>query len=574
MGGNAGSLVSRRRIAILVGLILAATAMWVAAPWVPVLVTRSVVRRTAIGFLWALLGLQVAIFVIVPAGCVLVGLSLYRARRRFAPRLWTKRLLLLGVTCLIGFGLLEAGAMAMHARAHRDPVLPTRFPEDDAPRTGGPQRADIYIVVIGESTAVGEPYDKWLSPGEIVRWKLAEVFPERQVAVDVLARKGSNLRPMIRRLAQLRRRPDAILVYAGHNEFQTIVPWSRAVPHYLDSPPPTSTAGRLEQLGRLTSLGRMICDAIETQRLDAAPPREVTRELVDVPSYTPEESAQFLADYRASLDTVASYCNRIGAVPILVVPVGNDAGFEPNRSVLPPETPRAERVEFVRKLEEARRAESDDASWALALYRSLTDQQPGFAEAHYRLARLLASSGDYPGACQHFALARDLDGMPQRCLTSFQNACREVAQNRGCVLIDTPALFSSIVPDGILDDRLFHDAHHPTLLGYTAISQEILDRLGARRAFGWPDGREVPTIDPCECAAQFKVGPRELSNVLVHSSTWYRGAAYFRHDPTARLAKSDRLIEAAYRIVSGTPPEAAGIPGLGCRPALTVPAVN
>ena len=51
---------------------------------------------------------------------------------------------------------------------------------------------------------------------------------------------------------------------------------------------------------------------------------EVTRDLIDVPAYTPEEGARFLADYRDNLDAIAAYCNQIGAVPILVVPAGNE----------------------------------------------------------------------------------------------------------------------------------------------------------------------------------------------------------------------------------------------------------
>ncbi len=574
MGGSAAARRIRRRLARVVGIVLAASAVWVLAAWVPVFVPRGVIRPITSGFLWALLGLQVAILVIVPAGLVLLGLWLYQARRRRAPGLWAKRMLLLGVSCLLGLGLLDAGAWALHSWVHRSPALPTRFPEDEQPRANGPQRADIYIVVIGESTAVGEPYDDWLSPGWIVGWKLAKVFPERRVAVDVWARKGANLRPMIDRLTYLKRRPDAILIYAGHNEFQAIIHWSHGVPHYLDQSLDVAPSERLKRLGRFTNLGHLICETMESEGMDAPPRPVATRELIDVPSHTPEEGAQFLAEYRDNLDTIASYCNQIGALPILVVPASNDAGFEPNRSFLPPETTRAERAEFAREFERARRAEADDPGRALELYRSLTDRQPGFAEAHYRLARLLERSGHWPEARRHFALARDLDGMPMRCLTSFQDACREVGKKRNCVLIDAPALFSTLVPDGILDDRLFHDAHHPTLLGYVALSQEILNRLAARKAFGWPTGRDVPVIDTCECAARFNVGLPEWVTVLEHASAWYRAAAYIRHDPSERLAKSVRLTKAARRIAAGTPPEASGVPGLGCRPTLTAPAID
>ena len=49
-----------------------------------------------------------------------------------------------------------------------------------------------------------------------------------------------------------------------------------------------------------------------------------------------------------------------GVLTILVVPPGNDAGFEPNRSTLPPETPRAEREAFCKAVLEARDLERTD----------------------------------------------------------------------------------------------------------------------------------------------------------------------------------------------------------------------
>lgn len=566
---------TRARIArflkVIVGIVLFVSAIGLLAQdLVPV--PRWFVRRMIVGFLSAVLVLQIAILIVAPIASLLLGMLVYRARRQHGSTLWTARPLLLAVSCLVGFGLLEAGAVAQRAWTHRYPALPTRFPENDQSRAGSTERGSIHILVIGESTALGQPYDAWLSVGAIVGWKLAGVFPGRRVSVDVWARKGANLEQMRLRLATLRRRPDAVLIYSGHNEFQSVFPWGRVVPHYLDESQPASLTSRLERFGRVTNLGRLICDTIESQRLDTAPSPKVTRSLVDVPSYTHDEAAQLLARYHDHLHAITAYCNRIGAVPILVVPAGNDAGYEPNRSVLAPETSRSKREEFARQFQYARRMEAVDPSRSLALYRSLADQQPGFAETHYRLARMLERSGDWSGASRHFTLARDLDGMVQRCTTPFQDACREVGEKHHCVLIDGPSVLSKLVPDGILDDRLFHDAHHPTLFAYITLAQEVLNGLRARRAFGWPVEIDVPVIDPDDCATQFKVGTAAWATVLEHSSVWYRASAYFRHDPSDRLARSRQLAEAARRIALGTSPEATGVPGLGSRPTLTFPA--
>ncbi len=389
--------------------------------------------------------------------------------------------------------------------------------------------------------------------------------------MEYKARGGANLEPMHLSMADVDRRPDAIVVFAGHNEFQARYPWSREVTHYRDLAPPATTVSRLEGLGRLTSLGRLILHAIDLRRLCTAPPPKPTRRLVDVPSFTPQEGSAVVGDYRDRLAAISAYCRRIGAVPILIVPPGNQAGYEPNRSVLPPETTAAAREAFARRFEAARKAEARDPSAGVALYRELLEEQPGFAEAHYRLARLLERAGDWAEARRHFQESRDLDGMPQICTTALQNACRSVGARHGAIVVDGPAVFRALLPDGILDDRLFHDAHHPTFRGYVALAQDVLNQLRARRAFGWPGGREAPVIDADECARHFKLGAEEWAAVCQYGGEWYEADAFIRHDPSERLARARRCKAAARAIAGGLAPEMTGIPGLGIHPRLDAP---
>ena len=95
----------------------------------------------------------------------------------------------------------------------------------------------MTLVVVGESSAAGAPFEKWLSIGRIVAWQLGEVIPGRRVRALVLASPGDTLETQYHRLAELRRRPDAVIVYCGHNEFLARIPWSRKVPHYRDDKP-------------------------------------------------------------------------------------------------------------------------------------------------------------------------------------------------------------------------------------------------------------------------------------------------------------------------------------------------
>ena len=42
---------------------------------------------------------------------------------------------------------------------------------------------------------------------------------------------------------------------------------------------------------------------------------------------------------RRRLEAMVSYAERVGAVPVLIVPAANDAGYAPNRSFLAASTP-------------------------------------------------------------------------------------------------------------------------------------------------------------------------------------------------------------------------------------------
>ena len=58
--------------------------------------------------------------------------------------------------------------------------------------------------MVGESSAAGAPFEKWLSVGEIVAWKLGEAMPGRRFRAVVLAHPGDTLEIQYRKLAELR----------------------------------------------------------------------------------------------------------------------------------------------------------------------------------------------------------------------------------------------------------------------------------------------------------------------------------------------------------------------------------
>ncbi len=490
--------------------------------------------------------------------------------------------LLLCVSLIFGLIATETvGAIWQHG-ARRRTAVPARGLQEDSPSTpsafaaGTPQdiplpttfeevqeNGEINLVVVGESSAAGVPYNFWVSIGEILGWQLRELIPGQPVRVDVAAGSGDTLEGQHEKLGELVRRPDVLIIYCGHNEISARFPASSDRRHYIDEMLPTVwsiLADRMEDVSHVT---RLIRDTAEKCRIAIPPSRGGNRALVDGPVYTPAEYNTLLLDFRRRLELIVAYAERIGALPILIAPPANDAGFEPNRSFLPASSTRDEREAFRRDFLAARRIEDTDPKRSLEQYRSLLARQPGFAETHYRMAQLLERNAAWDLAYDHYILARDFDGFPMRMPSDFQRTYHEVAARHACILIDGQSYFHAIGRHGLLDDALFHDSMHPSLRGQIALAQAILQALQVRRACGWPRDLPAPVIDPARCARHFGLTPDVWKRICLWGIMFYDLTTWARYDPTNRLEKKVAFATAANRIEAGEAPESVGLPNVG-----------
>jgi hypothetical protein len=457
--------------------------------------------------------------------------------------------------------LMELGSAAQLHWARRLPAFPTRLRSEPG----------LYIVVVGESSARGDPYQPWVSIGQIVAWQLERVFPGRPIEVDIRAEGGLVLEQALLPLVKLARRPDAIIVFAGHNEFQTRFGWSRNVAHYVEEGPRHPLV--LAEFARsISSTCTLIFNSLDRYHGQVRPLPKITRATVDHPICTPSEHEFLRNDFQIRLEALAGYCSQIGCLPIFIVPGSNDGSFEPNRSVLAGSTSVETRAAFERRFRAIRDGEDRDPAVAIRAYRALIDEHPEFAESHYRLGRLLARAGEWDGAGRHFTLARDLDGFPLRCPSDFQDAIRSAARDQHAIMVDAPSVLARVSPHGILDEHLYHDAHHTSLVGLVALANDLLDQLAKRKAFGWPESIPAPRVEPSECALRFGLDSNKWAEVCERSFDFYVRTAYVRYDPSGRERAGDLYHRAAIELRSGQIPSETELRALAISPALVKPA--
>jgi hypothetical protein len=534
---------SLRLLAIALPIAVLMTAAVVLPGWIPVLpraVRRWMVEAALRGVLIGYSGLVLAALIGTPMTVWLAS----RSRRKGRIRPGILRGFAICLVCLVSMVVLELGSAAWRGWMHRFPTLPTTF------AASAPE--EYRIVVLGGSSALGEPYRPWLSVGQIVAWQLQQAVPARRFACEILAWLGDSLEKQHHKLAGLKQRPDAVIIYSGHNEFAARFEEERD-PWVVEEP-----GNRiLRELYRATLVSpfcRLAYEMISKNRLDRPPPLTGRHQLIDPPLCSPSESADILADFRGRLEAIVGYCERIGALPILIVPPANESGYEPSRSTLPTSVPPAERRRLVDEFRLARVEESTEPARAAAGYAAILARHPDFAEAHFRLARLLERDELPAEAGRHYLAALDHDGLPIRCPAPFRAAYEEVARRHPrCILIDGRRELAAISPNGLIGDRVIQDTHHPTLIGYVALAGAVIRELQKRNVFQDSQPVAMP-LDPAECAGHFAMDAARWAAMCDRTSVHYRRVADYRYDPAERLEKSSRYAEAARQIRAGADP--------------------
>ena len=476
-------------------------------------------------------------------------LLMERRRKRRHPRL-ARGVLACG-SALVGLLALEVSAAAWEAWSRRLPALPTRFDS----RTW---REPTRLVVIGGSSALGEPFRPGVSIGTILAWRLRQENPPRRFATTVLARLGASLKDMHEELALLERPPDVLVIYSGHNEFTARYEAQREA-----LPLGESGGGWLDQIvrgSRRFPLGRLIARVVSLNRLDGPPPTIGRHLLIDPPQVSPAEYAEVLEDFARRLDAIVSWCDRVGCVPLLVIPPSNEGGLAPNRSTLPVGVLGKERAEVVARMLEAGKLETDQPDRAAGLYEAVVSQHPGFAEAHYRLGSLLQREGRIDEANAHYRQARDWDGLPIRCPTDFQDVYRRVASGHpSTILIDGPDVLRKASPTGVVDDHVIIDAHHPSFAGMVALADAAGEGLKRRGLFRWTGS----ALDPFDVAEQLDMDHARWAEACDRTKVHYQRIAGYRFDPRERLERAQDFARAKASILAGKAPEECGVVGLG-----------
>jgi len=321
-------------------------------------------------------------------------------------------------------------------------ALPT--PSNDIFLVAKPARG-VRVFVLGESTSNGFPYGYNGTFSRVLGDALQDVLPSDTVEVvnlGVAAVSSYTLYDQIDEI--LTERPDAVLIYAGHNEYYGAL-GAASTETAVASPALVRTYLRLQRL-KLFLLAREVATAL-VRRLGSGRAaardssmslmREMTREeliLLDGPVYR-RGRTQFRDNLRAILRRF-----RDAGVPVFVGSLtSNLRDQRPFRSVAMPALPAAGQV---------------------------------FGEARQALAR-----GELGAARRLFADARDLDALRFRAPGEFNEIIRAVARESGAHYVPVDEAFGAASKDGIPGSDLFWEHVHPNQTGYLLMGKVFFEAI-------------------------------------------------------------------------------------------------
>tara|TARA_R110002049_G_scaffold27321_2_gene94157 strand:- start:326021 stop:327391 length:1371 start_codon:yes stop_codon:yes gene_type:complete len=276
----------------------------------------------------------------------------------------------------------------------------------------------------------------------------------------------------------LTHKPDAIVLYTGHNEFLE----DRTYADARAMTPIERAATNITRHVRIASLvSRMIHGVPKTSKtemkseVDAALDHTAS---LDEYERDPAWRQAVERHFHKTLEGMIAKCKQADVLTIVCEPACDLVNTPPFKS-LPPM-----RLEL---------GGISDVAAANQLRRWIRRNDHS-ADAHYRLGRILYANKKTDEAVKHLTLARDEDVCPLRATTPIVASVKSICADNKITLVPTIQTLDDRnadglrQPDGIADPQWFVDHVHPTIAGHQRIAEAIAAEF---QIAGWGNQDDV-----------------------------------------------------------------------------------
>ncbi len=300
----------------------------------------------------------------------------------------------------------------------------TWFPALKAPGT-------VRIFLQGASTAAGFPYGRWASPAALLQQRLQRAYPDRNIEVINTSMAAVSSYALLDFADEIiAQQPDAVMIYAGHNEYLGIGGVGSSLVS-AGSPVIARFVARLRRLHLYRGLERAL-GATWPQRVEPSRPKGTLMAEVAAESSIPLGSKIYqhgIHQFEGNLRRLLSRYERAG-IPVFIGTLASNIRDQPPFvDIAGVDGGDSAREVFQR----ARQSE--------------TEERPELAREQY-------------------LLAKDLDGLRFRAPESFNGIIRKLAGRKGATLIDSQAALAGASQGGLIGNDVMLEHVHPNVDGY------------------------------------------------------------------------------------------------------------
>ncbi|MDB4517037.1 hypothetical protein N9089_05500, partial [Crocinitomicaceae bacterium] len=352
-------------------------------------------------------------------------------------------------------------------------IWPVAFPADKAPET-------LRIFVQGGSTAAGWPYGFGASLAGMLQQRLQASLPQRNIEVISTAMTAVNSYTLMDFADEIiAQQPDAVLIYAGHNEYLGVLGVGSAVSAGRTRPVVLAYLAlrdlRILQLLKHTYLGFSTQEASAEDRAQSGP--TLMRRIVGEP-HIAFDSPLYHRGVAQFHDNLAVLLKRYrdAHIPVFIgTLVSNEKDLPPFASPLSKGTDvTAWRRHFEKGIDALHGGDIDLARTSLASALALDNNT---ASVHFALGRLFEDQAEYPAARLAYLDARDRDQLRFRAPQSFNRIIRTVAAEQGAQVVEVEASLLQHAAHGIIGNELMLEHLHPNLGGYFLLADAYYQAL-------------------------------------------------------------------------------------------------
>lgn len=315
----------------------------------------------------------------------------------------------------------------------------------------------VRLFVLGGSTAAGFPYGNNLMFSRILNVRLQDAFPDKKIEIVNTAMSATNTYTQLDFLDEiLAQKPDAILIYSGHNEFYGAL--GVASRESLGQSP--SVARAYLKLRRL-KLFVLVQDAIRLirgmrkQGAGYDPSATLMERMVGAKAIPLDSRLyrQGTKQFAENLDRIYRKARAAGVPIVISELVSNVRDQQPFVSVATGSAPAADRV--------------------------------------FRDAQALDREGDHEQAKRLYLKAKDLDALRFRASEEFNEIIHETASRYGGAVVPMKSRFEAASPEGIIGDHLMVDHLHPNVDGCFLMAEAFFDTIRDAKVVDLPWDRAV-----------------------------------------------------------------------------------